>query len=177
MTKEQKMVRSFMKKAKQKLPEKPTIPNLKTRKLRAKLMLEEVLETINKGLGLVVMQKTGLPKGNFFVNIDDTVFLDVKKPDLVELADGLGDLHVVAYCGTANACGIDMQPVFEAIHVANMKKFGPGSSIREDGKQLKPPGWQHPDIKSIIGKQILCHETKNRKTKNRKTKTGTDISI
>ena len=112
MTKEQKMVRSFMKKAKQKLPEKPTIPNLKTRKLRAKLMLEEVLETINKGLGLVVMQKTGLPKGNFFVNIDDTVFLDVKKPDLVELADGLGDLHVVAYCGTANSFGIDIQPLF-----------------------------------------------------------------
>lgn len=154
MTNEQKQVRLFMEKANQACPTKPTVPDLKTRILMAKMMLEETLESINKGLGLAVMQETGLPEGSFEVVVKDFNFVEVGDVDLAELADGLGDSSYVGYYGTANACGIDMKPVFQAISEANMKKFGPGSWIREDMKQIKPPGWKHPDIKSIIDKQL-----------------------
>lgn len=154
MTKEQKLVQEFMLKADQECPAKPTIPDLKTRKLRAKLMLEETLETINKGLGLAAMQESGLPEGKFELNVDDVEFIEVNEPDLVELADGLGDNHVVSYCGTANAFGIDMEPIFEEIHETNMKKFGPGGYKDDFGKWRKPPDWQPPKIKEILDKQI-----------------------
>lgn len=155
MTKEQLAVKEFMLKAGQECPNKPTIPNLKTRKLRAKLMLEETLETINKGLGLAVMQETGLPEGKLEVNIDDSSFVEVGDVDLVELVDGLADSHVVAYCGTGNAFGIDMEEVFNIVHEANMQKFGPGGHKNEFGKWIKPPDWKPPEIASIIEKQSL----------------------
>lgn len=151
MTKEQQMVRAFMRKAKQELPDKPTIPDLKTRKLRAKLMLEEVLETINKGLGLAVMQETGLPEGMFVVNIDDVDFIDVNKPDLVELADGIADSQYVEL-GTAIACGIDMQPIFKNVHDSNLSKFIDGY-VDKSGKYRKGKSFRPPDIKNILDKQ------------------------
>ena len=46
---------------------------------------------------------------------------------------------------------IDVRPVFEAVHAANMAKVGGG--VREDGKVLKPPGWQPPDVEAIIEAQ------------------------
>lgn len=152
MTKEQQLVREFMLKAGQECPSKPTIPDLKTRKLRARLMLEEVLETINDGLGLEVLCETGSPEGKVYVNIDGIEFLEDGPGDLVELADGLGDQMYVAYCGTGLACGIDMEPVFEEIDRSNKSKFIDGY-VDEGGKYRKGPSFRPPDIKTIIEKQ------------------------
>lgn len=58
------------------------------------------------------------------------------------MADALADLLYVTY-GAAVEVGLDIAPIFEAVHEANMKK-GPGP-VREDGKKLKPPGWTPPD--------------------------------
>lgn len=148
MTKEQQLVRDFMLKAEQKCPPKPTVPDLKTRKLRARLMLEEVLETINDGLGLDVQDKYSEES----LKIDNINFYEDKKPDLVELADGLGDLYYVSYCGTALAYGIDMEPVFEEIQKSNISKFIDGYEDK-NGKWKKGPSFRPPDIKSIIDKQ------------------------
>jgi predicted HAD superfamily Cof-like phosphohydrolase len=67
--------------------------------------------------------------------------------DMVAIADGLADLLYVVY-GCAIAYGIDMEPVFAEVHRANMRKVG--GSHRADGKQLKPEGWQGPDIQGIL---------------------------
>ena len=152
MTKEQLAVKKFMLKAGQKCPDKPTIPNLKTRKLRAKLILEEALETINKGLGIEAMLYLERGNNDQRVEIDDIVFVDNHKPDLVELADGLGDSPYVGYYGTALACGIDMEPVFEEIQKSNMSKFIDGYK-RKDGKWQKGLSFRPPEIASIIEKQ------------------------
>jgi predicted HAD superfamily Cof-like phosphohydrolase len=64
-----------------------------------------------------------------------------------ELIDGLCDLLYVTY-GWAVELGIDLEPAFEAVHEANMKK-GPGP-VREDGKKLKPEGWEPPDIAAVL---------------------------
>lgn len=47
--------------------------------------------------------------------------------------------------------GIKSQPVWDLVHAANMKKAG--GPRREDGKLLKPEGWQEPDIKAEIDRQ------------------------
>lgn len=66
------------------------------------------------------------------------------------IADGIADLIYVAI-GTAIGYGIDMRPVWEAVHRANMAKAG--GPVRDDGKRGRPPGWQHPDIASILESQ------------------------
>lgn len=71
--------------------------------------------------------------------------------DLIGAADALGDLLVVVY-GAAVECGLDMEPIFQEIHRTNMlKKGGP---VREDGKAMKPEGWQPPDLEPIVRHQI-----------------------
>lgn len=69
---------------------------------------------------------------------------------LAEIAHELADLLYVTY-GTAISLGIDIRPVFEAIHVANMAKVGGG--MRADGKVLKPPGWRPADVDALLEAQ------------------------
>lgn len=68
---------------------------------------------------------------------------------LVDIADALGDLLYVT-TWTALAFGFPMVEIMEEIQRANMAKFGPGSTKREDGKQLKPPDWKPPNIEQFI---------------------------
>lgn len=70
--------------------------------------------------------------------------------DLPAIAAELADLLYVAY-GTAVSLGIDIRPVFRAVHEANMAKVGGGK--RADGKVLKPPGWRPPDVAALIEAQ------------------------
>lgn len=55
----------------------------------------------------------------------------------------------IQHCHFAGGdCGVDLLPFFMEVQRANMaKKDGP---IREDGKRLKPPGWQPPQIATMI---------------------------
>jgi len=74
----------------------------------------------------------------------------LQKKDIVATADAIVDLLYVTI-GTAIACGIDPRPVWDEVQKANMAKEGGGK--REDGKIMKPAGWQEPDVKSIIEEQ------------------------
>jgi predicted HAD superfamily Cof-like phosphohydrolase len=70
--------------------------------------------------------------------------------DIVEIADALGDIIYIA-CGTAIAYGIPLELVFNEIQRSNMAKLVDGKVLRrEDGKIMKPEGWQPPDIKAIL---------------------------
>ena len=144
-----KMHRTFEGAVKQSLPVKPTIPILEVRKLRAQLMLEECLETINKGLGLSVHLKM------FDVKIEDFEYRERGNPSLVEIADGLADLEVVGSCGTASACGIALEPIYNAVANDNLMKFAPGHRFSETGKLIKPPDHEGPTeiIKALLMEQ------------------------
>lgn len=101
----------------------PATPKHGTVQLRATLMQEELDETIEA----------------------------MELRDLAGVADGLADLIYVAI-GAAVSYGIDLRPVWAAVHAANMAKTGGGT--RPDGKVLKPPGWQAPDVAGVLAEQM-----------------------
>ncbi len=124
MTQEQSLVKDFMQKFEQETPNKPCIPSYEIRKLRAELILEEALETIG-ALGFEVNVTRSGP-----------IIIKHNQPEIITLeniADGLGDLHYVGYCGTAIACGLDMEPIFENIHGSNMTKLWTREELKEKG--------------------------------------------
>lgn len=72
------------------------------------------------------------------------------KGDIVEIADALADLAYVVY-GAALTHGIDLDAVLREVHRSNMAKLHNGTVIkREDGKVLKPEGWQPPNIEAVL---------------------------
>lgn len=137
----QQMVDDFMRRIPgQEAPARPTLPDATVRRLRAALILEEALETI-EALG-------------FKATVTDNVrgLNPAGEPNLVEIVDGCCDLKVVT-TGTLTACGVaDVGPQLE-VDVNNLCKFGPGHSIREDGKLIKPPDHPVPDLAVIIKAQ------------------------
>jgi predicted HAD superfamily Cof-like phosphohydrolase len=159
MTKEQNQVIGFMHNAGQTVRVRPDMAPIEERVLRARLILEEAFETISKGLGLAVEVKTRTndKECDDYINLvdlesDDFTYSKYGEPSLIELADGLADLHYVAYCGTAITCGIDMEPVFKAVHDSNMSKFIDGHR-RDGGKWIKGPSYFPVNIKPILEAQ------------------------
>lgn len=93
-----------------------------TMPLRARLMLEELGETLD-----------GMGSGR-----------------VEEFADGLADLCYVVI-GTAVSYGIPLDRVWRAVQDANMAKFPGGVATRDaGGKVLKPPSWRPPDIGAVL---------------------------
>ena len=67
--------------------------------------------------------------------------------DLAPLAHELADLLYVVY-GTFATLGVNADAVYAEVHRANMDKLG--GPRREDGKLLKPPGWQPADVNGVL---------------------------
>ena len=117
-------VRDFHRAFGQRIGEKPELPDIEERKLRIKLLDEEVFE------------------------YTDAEYAD----DLVEIADALADIIYIA-CGTAVSYGIPLDDVFAEVHRSNMDKLVNDQVIRRaDGKIQKPEGWTAPDIRSVLDK-------------------------
>lgn len=139
-----------MQKAGQDTPAEPTIPDAATRVLRAKLILEEALETA-EALGVAVHTNGG--DASVQITGDaDLRFEAIGEADLEGIVDGCADISVVTI-GTLIAFGVDDEPILEEVDQANLRKFAPGSYVRDDGKWMKPPDWQPPDILGTIKKQ------------------------
>jgi predicted HAD superfamily Cof-like phosphohydrolase len=119
-------------------------PAIREPELRARLILEEAYETV---VGLLGSRRSHDVVHDAFYrwwNMKDVA------PSLPDVADGIADLIYVAF-GTAVACGIDLAPIWGAVHASNMaKKDGP---IDENGKKRKPPGWVPPDVEGELRKQ------------------------
>jgi predicted HAD superfamily Cof-like phosphohydrolase len=75
--------------------------------------------------------------------------------DMVEAIDGMCDILCVVY-GTAAEFGVDLAPYWDEVHKTNMAKQG--GPLREDGKRLKPEGWQPPDIAGILESQLRAEK-------------------
>ena len=63
----------------------------------------------------------------------------------IEQADALVDA-IYYICDTAVRHGLNLDPLFKIVHRANMQKVVDGKVIRrEDGKIMKPKGWEDPE--------------------------------
>lgn len=77
--------------------------------------------------------------------------------NIVEQADALVDA-IYYICDCAVKHGMNLDPLFEIVHAANMGKVIDGKVIRrDDGKILKPHGWQDP--KPILDSEMKRQET------------------
>ena len=111
-------------------PDIPTVPSAEILTLRESLIDEEYRE-VKEAIAALRTHPAASPE------------------DLTDLASELVDLLYVTY-GALSAIGVPTEDIFGAIHDANMLKLtGPK---REDGKQLKPEGWQPADVKAIIAR-------------------------
>ena len=148
-------VRQLMRKIPgQDTPDELTIPSADTRKLRAKLIIEEALETI-ASLGVRVIWDGELEPGGLDLREDTIRFSCFDnnnqrlKPNIIGIADGCADISVVTI-GTLIACGIPDVELLRMVDENNLAKFGPGSYLREDGKWVKPPDHKPPNIAGYI---------------------------
>lgn len=139
-----------MRKAGQEVPTTPTIPDEDIRLLRAKLILEEAIETIEAlGVGVRLSEKAN---GELIDREGALTFYANGEVDLEGVVDGCADISVVTI-GTLIAFGVDDEPILEEVDHANLRKFATGSYAREDGKWMKPPDWTPPDILGALERQ------------------------
>jgi predicted HAD superfamily Cof-like phosphohydrolase len=128
------------------------IPPLEVRKMRAKLLLEEYLETIH-AMGLRVACGLGSIPPRFVLESTEQVeFItqNTQAPDLEKIVDGACDTIYVA-TGLLMSCGVPDVPHLDAVALANAAKFRDGQlpPMSEAGKYLKPAGWRAPDHQSV----------------------------
>ena len=95
MSPEQRMVQEFHAKYEVPIADRPTMPTVKQRMRRARLIFSEAAE---------------------FLEAAD-------QGDFVEMVDALADILVVTY-GTAVEMGVDLEPVFAEVQRSNMSKNG-----------------------------------------------------
>ena len=134
-----------MRNAGQITPDSPKMPDADVRERQARLILEEALETV-EALGFLV--RSYRPDAYIGPRLTD-IDLERMDPNLVEIADGCADMSVVAM-GTLLSCGIDDVELLKEVDESNLRKFGEGSYRREDGKWMKPPGWEPPNIQGVL---------------------------
>lgn len=160
----------------------PVVPPQEVRALRAKLILEEALETIAAmGVRIFITDGPAVVEVCKYAKINAVVSNDV---NLFEVADGLADLDYVGACGTAVAFGIDLEPIFQEVHRSNMTKCWTDEEVASlqtdnaslatyqihasptansprkwvvldrDGKYMKSPSYSPADIKTVLGTQF-----------------------
>ena len=129
-------IKTFMKLAGQDAPDEPFEPSLGVRKLRAKLILEEALETI-EALGFTAYEVDGEIDTRYTHNFN-----------AIKVIDGCCDISVVTI-GTLIACGVPDLPFLEEVDNNNLSKVQNGT-IRGDGKLIKHPDHKPPRIKEIL---------------------------
>jgi len=145
-------VEKFMRQAGQPAPLTPTMPSLKTRILRARLIMKETLKTI-LALGLqphVMNEQNGFKGTQIYpANVK---FVPQGEPNLIAIVDGCADVIVVT-TGTLSACGVHDYRVMELVDENNLMKFGTGSWTDDFGKHHKPPGHKPPDFAGELRSQ------------------------
>lgn len=152
-----RQVRAFFVMAEQKIGERPHVPDDTTVRFRLRLVAEEFVELLratfddskSRLAGVVSMEP------NLIADVERTLKTIVNHAvidvDLPELADACADLDYVN-AGVRVSFGIDGAPIAKLVHDANMAKAS-GPRRESDGKKMKPPGWQPPDIEGELQRQ------------------------
>lgn len=81
----------------------------------------------------------------------DELSAAVEVGDIVEAADAIADLLYVVY-GAGVTWGLPVDELFAEVHRSNMTKLGLDGKpiLRDDGKILKGPNFEKPDIVGVL---------------------------
>ena len=142
----QQDIRTFMDLMGQPIRAFPTVIPDDEARLRIALIEEEYDETIGALVALLSPNLEGAVRGEVHAR-------------LAELADGVADL-IYVLVGTASSYGIDMTEIWREVQRSNIDKAG--GPVRQDGKRLKPEGWEPPMVEAIIREQVAEHEFADR---------------
>ena len=155
-------VREFTGEAGQPIPEKPSAMTQTETKFISKMILDEVMELMATHWGpeesksiltSFINDSEDLPKETFEDTDESTQEYELLQA--AAQADALVDIY---YYSQNAACkkGMNLSSVFTMVHAANMAKRDAttGKFIkREDGKIIKPEGWQPPNVEAEIARQ------------------------
>jgi predicted HAD superfamily Cof-like phosphohydrolase len=117
------------------------------------------IELIREELEEFIQAATGNPDLEVVIQDNATEPGAIYEPNLIEIADALGDLSYVVY-GAALFYGIDLNEVVTEIHRSNMSKLDPETGeplYREDGKVMKGDDYWPPDISNVLDRQPPLH--------------------
>lgn len=128
----------------------PAMPKLRDPRLRARLIMEEAVETVTALVGsggaLSLAQE-------FTRKIYDGWDSTNDKPDIVAALDGLADLEYVTL-GTYEDIGVDGGKYFDEVHRSNMTKTC--EVIDEHGKSgKKGAGYEPPRIADLLEEDLF----------------------
>lgn len=149
-------VREFMAKFQQHIGSAPGWPPQEVLDLRVRLIAEEFAEMVEAGgyEGDLWIARTEETKNDIeIVEIDgwchesDEPSEEARK--FPAFIDALIDM-VYVILGTFIACGVDPQPIWEAVHAANLRKI---PAADKGAKVLKPAGWVAPDVAGLLREQ------------------------
>jgi len=146
-------VREFTIGAGQGSPDVPSVMSEEEVKFITKMIVDEVLElfaTVHDATNAKNVLK------GFVDASKDIPKIDAPEVDIIaEQADAFVDIYY--YCLNAAAKkGVNLSAIFDVVHAANMAKRDPKTGQflkREDGKIIKPAGWQPPDVRAEIVRQ------------------------
>jgi len=148
-------VLEFMQKTGQDTPTCITIPDRETRRLRAKLILEETLETIT-ALGFDVTYKPWKHDEPHHLNIEMLGFWELHDYDILDLIDGCTDIIVVT-TGTLIAFGLPDIVFQQETDAANLRKFEtPKCSFCDKEMWWFEGGEKHPSTEAWICPTFDC---------------------
>lgn len=156
----QARVEVFMRRCGQSVPTLPTLPPADVLRLRARLILEEALETA-AALGFSLVDHHGVAlstkaaplviNGGPCTTIGNLIVRPVT-PNLEAIVDGCADLSVVAI-GTLSACGVADVDVLAEVDRNNLAKFERGARPDNGGKLIKPVDHPPPDLHGVLRRQ------------------------
>lgn len=138
----------------QELPEKPTLADYKTRELRVRLMLEEVMEYaeaagVQVGVSGVSGDICGSVEDPYPISFEELVFSEQDhEPDIVAMADAVADISVTM-TGTSVAHGFPLEELQEEVDSNNLLKISTGS-LDEFGKFKKPENHPKPNFERVL---------------------------
>lgn len=137
------------------LPKTPVVMNMEEIKFICQMVISELTElaqtVLNKEEVLDFMHKC------IGKDFNDQYKKPVNNHEIIaEQADALVDAIYYIY-HTAATKGINLDKLFDIVHEANMNKKFPDGTFHKresDGKIIKPPNWQSPNITAGIADQF-----------------------
>lgn len=135
------MVREFFVVADQRRPERVNEATEEEFRLGLRLVAEEFFELLAASFGGAFGEER---------TVLDAIDSSPLRIDLPDLVDATVDLDYVVE-GLRVRLGVDVRPIWTAVHAANMAKMG--GPKRADGKLQKPEGWRPADVAGLLREQ------------------------